>query len=129
MVSDAWDWPAEQLDVDETLREDGAIFTFTHIVKGDLDPISGTYPKNEKQTYEVPGILKMYQSTAYYAQRWLPEITVQATDEVLLISCTEYIPELGDLVDLNGEIFTVFAVSVLHPAKTKLLQYILIRKG
>lgn len=129
MAADAWDWLAEQSDVDATLLEDGTTFTFTRIEKGELDPILGIYEKDEEQTYEVPGIIKMFSSNASYAQRWLPDIAVQATDEVLLISCKDYTPKLGDLVDLYGEVFIVFALSVLQPAKVRLLQYLLVRRG
>lgn len=124
-----WDWQAEQLDAEETLREDGVVLKFVRTQKGQLDPITGEYKKVKETVFEVPSLIKMYHAKATYAQSWMPEITVQATDEVILLSAKSYKPLLGDTVTLYEDKYTIAAVSTFQPAMVPLLYYVLARKG
>jgi len=123
------DWVAEQRDAYNDLAEDGVMFTFTRTVKGAFDPVRGAYGPGETLTFTAPGIMKALNTSSGAAQRWQEQALIQEGDEMLLIGCGTYEPELGDRVDIDGAAWAVKGVSSLRPGVVPLLNYLLIRRA
>lgn len=123
------DWIAEQQDAYDDLLEDGVLFTFTREGKGKFDPITSTNAPGEDQTFTAPGIVKlMSPTTNKVAQAWQAQGLIKSGDEMLLIGCGTYTPELEDRVDLDGVAWAVKGMTTFRPGIVPLLNYLLVRK-
>ena len=124
------DWIAEQQDAFNDLVEDGVTFTFTRKGKGAYDPVKGAYAPGADQVFTAPGIMKLLSPSSHRAaQLWQDQALIKTGDEMLLIGCGTYDPELEDRADINGAAWAVKGMSSLRPGVVPLLNYLLIRKA
>lgn len=128
-MSQGADWNRERLDAEADLLEDGAVFVFTREKKGAYDPVAGAFATGEKATFSAPGIVKpLNPSVNRIALSWQAQGLILAGDEMLLVGCAAYEPELEDRAALNGQVWVVKGVSLVRPALVPVLAYLLIRR-
>lgn len=120
-------WNAVQADVTNALRQDGREFVFKRQSAEEYDPVTGSYVNPQEETFTAYGIFKSSGSkpTMEYKLR----STIEIGDKILMVDCSSYMPQLGDVTILDGQEWRVKACASLEPAGLPLLSYILIYRG
>ena len=121
----ATNWQQEQNDAYIDLLEEGEVFTFVRTTNKKPDPISGKVEDALIDKFTAPGILKRAGGI-----KWKREFAdlVKEGDEILLCAAKTYTPEIGDMVNIEGQDWRVENFTPLRPAVVALLHYLLIRK-
>lgn len=123
------DWLIEQGEVYTALLEDGVLLGFSRESRGQYDPVRGAYEDGETLVFAAPGLVRTPGSAGPGSSgAWQDQTLVQTGDEVLLIACGSYAPELEDRVDLDGETWVVKGIAAFRPGLVPLYCQLLIRK-
>lgn len=128
----AEDWKELQSSIAADLKSDGQEFSFTRLAREDFDPIKGAYVGETKKQFTAYGIFRSLGTVSLsssYSFHWQPETTIALGDKLLLLECSTYEPQHGDLLSLDGEDWVVAAWAYLDPSGLPLLQYLLVRRA
>lgn len=107
----AEDWVQTQQEIVADFSEDGTAFTFTRKIKGEYDPIEGTYSEDSHiVTFTSCGFIKnrslIIQDGAHYSNGTL----IEASDIVVLLDGSNDIL-IGDSVQVDDQVFSVVSVT------------------
>ena len=111
------------LTASRLLNKYGQQVTFTRSVNGSYSPTTGTYSTSSSTTF------KAYGAVFNYRESEVDGSSILSTDLKLLLEKPKKLPEVNDVVLVNGSSYFVFTTSPLAPAGTNVVVECQLRIG
>ncbi len=119
-------WESVRGDITSALMQDGRKFVFERLITEEYNPIDAAYLDGKEESFIAYGIFKSLGSKPTLEYRL--QTTIEIGDKVLMLDVSTYTPQIGDMTEIDEELWKVKAFSLLEPAGISLLAYVLISK-